>query len=169
MSEWNPWAVKPDAERDRWRFTPLQSVGPLRFGMSKEEAAAALGVRLDDLHGWDAIGYRVEEVGVTLHFDADARLASVAADMRVGPQVTLDGVELVARVPSAMERWVEDYVTAKGLPFYYGANYAPGSVDLGFYLLVQRAGDHLLTRPLMFNEACADNSELIPRAEWSLI
>ncbi|WP_204073391.1 hypothetical protein [Planotetraspora phitsanulokensis] len=44
------------------------------------------------------------------------RLASVASDMRSGPRITLDGVELVARVPSVMERWVEDYVTVKGLP-----------------------------------------------------
>ncbi|WP_143219768.1 hypothetical protein [Actinomadura sp. CNU-125] len=58
MSEWNPWAVKPDAERDRWQFTPLQSVGPLAFGMSKDETAAALGVRLDDLSGWLTARYR---------------------------------------------------------------------------------------------------------------
>lgn len=152
MSEWNPWAVKPDAERDRWSFAPLQGVGPLAFGMSKDETAAALGVRLDDLNGWDRVGYHVEKIGVKLYFDADSRLATVASDMRTGPQVTLDGVDLVARVPSVMERWLEDYVTAKGLPLYYNGNYFPGSADIGFYLLVQRAGDHLLTRPLMFNE-----------------
>lgn len=55
--------------------------------MSEDETAAAFGVRLDDLRGWDRIGYRVEEVGVKLYFDADVRLASVASDMRSGPQV----------------------------------------------------------------------------------
>jgi hypothetical protein len=168
MSAWDPWAVKDDAERDHWEFMPLQRVGPLVFGMSKEEAATALGGRLDDLRGWHRMGYRLEEAGTQLYFDSGEQLAAVCSDMRTGPQIILDSVELVAQVPSAMERWLENYLTTRGLPLYYGANYVPGSVDLGFFLLGQRAGDHILTRPLMLNEEFANDTQQIPDIEWSI-
>ncbi|MFC5185329.1 hypothetical protein [Actinomadura harenae] len=168
MEDWNPWAVKPNAERDRWELTPLHGVGPLAFGMNADQVAVALGVQPADLRGWEAVGYSVQECGVHLYF-VEERLAAIAGDMRTGPQITLDGVDLVAQVPSVMEQWLQDYLAARDLPFYYGGNYEPGSLDLGLYLRVQRAGDHLLTRPLMVNAALADDSERIPRREWSVI
>ncbi|MEV1001753.1 hypothetical protein [Nonomuraea sp. NPDC050202] len=161
------WDVKDDAERERWEFAPLVSVGPLRFGTSHADVARALGRSPEDLMRRSSeLDFKHE--GVQLYFDIHELLAGIAIDMRTGPQVTLDGTELVARVPSVMEEWLENYLTAKELPFYYFGNYEPGSADLGFILRVQRADDRLLTRPLFLNEAWADDTERIPRNEWAI-
>ncbi|MGY5052065.1 hypothetical protein ACWDE0_41875 [Streptomyces sp. 900105755] len=37
------WDVLPDSERQQWIFDPFVSVGPLRLGMTSDEASAALG------------------------------------------------------------------------------------------------------------------------------
>lgn len=36
------WAVLGDSERDQWRYVPLQTIGPLDFGMSREDTVAAM-------------------------------------------------------------------------------------------------------------------------------
>ncbi|WP_435191338.1 hypothetical protein [Streptomyces sp. bgisy126] len=36
------WPVTPDQERLRWDWTPLEQGGPLQFGMSPRQVAAAL-------------------------------------------------------------------------------------------------------------------------------
>lgn len=36
------WSVVNDSDRVQWHYTPFESVGPLRFGMSHEEAGAAM-------------------------------------------------------------------------------------------------------------------------------
>ena len=37
------WDVLPDSEREQWSLEPFARVGPLRFGMSPDQASAALG------------------------------------------------------------------------------------------------------------------------------
>jgi hypothetical protein len=37
------WDILPDSEREQWTLEPFARVGPLRFGMSPDEASAALG------------------------------------------------------------------------------------------------------------------------------
>lgn len=36
------WPVTADCDRPRWEWTPSEQVGPLRFGMSPQQLAAAL-------------------------------------------------------------------------------------------------------------------------------
>ncbi|MFJ4845344.1 MULTISPECIES: hypothetical protein [unclassified Streptomyces] len=36
------WSVVDDADRARWTLVPFTSVGPLRFGMSPEDATAVM-------------------------------------------------------------------------------------------------------------------------------
>jgi hypothetical protein len=43
-----------DGERPEWAWVPLKSVGPIRFGQSKEEVSAALG---EPITAWDAKKY----------------------------------------------------------------------------------------------------------------
>jgi len=46
MAKWDSsavWNVTGDDARDHWTYTPIMSVGPLRFGMSHDEVVQALG------------------------------------------------------------------------------------------------------------------------------
>ncbi len=70
-----------------------------------------------------------------------------------GPQVYVEGVALVGRVPSVLEQWMVDRHQRPdtGEPdedLVYVATSNPGSRSLGVAIEVQRAGDHLLTRPV---------------------
>jgi hypothetical protein len=70
-----------------------------------------------------------------------------------GPQVYVEGVALVGRVPSALEQWMVDRHRRAGTrepdeDLVYVATSNPGSRSLGVAIEVQRAGDHLFTRPV---------------------
>jgi hypothetical protein len=177
---WEWWKVLPDDERQQWRLDPSASVGPLRFDSSPGEVSRALSSVTDDsqvdAHGRD-VGkaasvieegtYR--EFGLHLYY-REERLAAVVVNARLGPQVFADGVALVGRVPSVLERWLLDRGEA-GPPgdecTYMGAG-IPGSESLGAWIDVQRAGDHLLTRPVFVSrETMDDLSHFLPRHAWS--
>ncbi len=36
------WDVLPDSERPHWTLSPLKTVGPLRFGMTPDEASLVM-------------------------------------------------------------------------------------------------------------------------------
>ena len=91
--------------RPVWDFAPLEGVGPLRFGISVDEAASALPEAVE-LRRFQAEPFSPQVVGVQLafrpgepavyeYFDGSGRLFCVAVDAVFGPHVTLDGVELV--------------------------------------------------------------------------
>lgn len=108
------------------------------------------------------------EVGVAAYYSRSGRLAGVGVDALTGPQVTLDGTALVAQVPSALEQWICDHTQAEGLDLRYIHDGNPGSVDLGLYLRVQRAGDVVLTRPLfLVKEWALEVWDNVPGSEWS--
>lgn len=99
----------PDDERQQWALDPFASVGPLRFDMSPGEVSRALsGVTGDSQlfphrsHASEASSattagaYR--EFGLHLYY-REERLAGVAVNARLGPQVFVEGVALVGRVP----------------------------------------------------------------------
>ncbi|MFI8202073.1 hypothetical protein [Streptomyces sp. NPDC085937] len=93
---------KPE-DRRQWLLDPLVGVGPLRFGMDRDEAWAALG-------GVSRSGSRVardgafwesyDDVGLTALYAPGMLLAGVAVHAEVGPRVSLAGVQLMDRVPS---------------------------------------------------------------------
>ncbi|GGQ78873.1 hypothetical protein GCM10010195_38290 [Kitasatospora griseola] len=111
----DPWAVAADADRALWDYTPLERVGPLRFGMSVAEAVDAMPAcgftsdmvselgrfgpfkqvrtrfRATDapFHRADVVAYYVGPMGLTC----------LAVDALTGPQVTLEGILLVGSPP----------------------------------------------------------------------
>ncbi|MFE6907827.1 hypothetical protein [Streptomyces erythrochromogenes] len=106
------WGVRPDCERQQWILDPFVKRGPLRFGMSSDEASAALGgfgaTACRDFPRLGTSSHTCAEAGLKLYFAADKGLCGVAADALCGPQLLADGVALVARAPSVLEQWLFD-------------------------------------------------------------
>ena len=166
--------------RPVWVLTPLESVGPLQFGMSMDEAAMALP-KTAELRRFQAEPYFPEVVGIQLglspaeptvyeYFDGSGRLFCIAIDAVGGPQVTLDGVELVGGSPAELEEWLFDLPDSMG-GVSYGPRGNPGINDLGLVLRVQNAANGLLTRPVLvgrdYADRCTDDWEgAIPECEW---
>src|SRR5690242_9494286 len=161
------WEVKRDMDRAQWEFSPLVSVGPLRFGMSSDEVCATLNCAIDAVsHG--AFVQKFTEVGVTVFYAESARLAGVAVDALKGPQVRLGDTALVGCVPSEIERWISAHAKAEGLDLRYTHEGNPGSVDLGLIMRVQRAGDVVLSRPLfLIREWALEPWDYLQGDEWS--
>lgn len=175
------WRVADEGDRTQWVLDPLEGVGPLRFGMTYEDVVEALDgflepssqstrhyghVLSDDFthpHTWHG-------PALTVYYDAE-RLTCVVVNALRGPQVTLDELPLVGRVPSELDDAFTEYASARG----YGRRYcAYGELaweELGVVLRAQRAGDVVLSRPVFVGQAwaesCGDASEgRIPEAEW---
>ncbi|MGW4891371.1 hypothetical protein ACWEQL_03755 [Kitasatospora sp. NPDC004240] len=169
------WDVLPDSERQQWAFDPFVSVGPLRFGMSSDEASAALGgvratVRQHDSH-WNIACHTYLRLGVKLYFVADESLCGVSVDALRGPQVLADGVALVGRVPSELEQWLFDRAESRETrtELFYLPGAEAGSLTLGVVLCVQRAGDRLVTRPVFLPaEAMEDVYHYLPSDAWAM-
>lgn len=169
------WKVLPDHERRQWTLNPFVSVGPLSFGMSPDDVSEALsGVTAESQqHTLGAVGIVVEgeyrEFGLSLHY-REERLASVVVDALRGPQVLAEDVALVGRVPSVVEQWMTDRAEARQpcAELSYMDAGVPGSESLGVVIDVQRAGDHLLTRPVFVpREAMDDLPHFLPGHVWS--
>ena len=178
MFKW--WNVVPDEERPQWTLDPFASVGPLRFGMSPDEVSRALiGATTESQQhrrrqpaseaAYIVVEGNYPKFGLKLYY-REERLSGVVVDALGGPQVFADGMALVGRVPSVLEQWMLDRAEARE-PYselsYMGAG-VPESATLGVVIDVQRAGDHLLTRPVFVPpEASDDLSHWLPREAWS--
>ncbi|MFJ5927722.1 hypothetical protein ACIQF6_34515 [Kitasatospora sp. NPDC092948] len=163
------WDVLPDSERQLWTLDPLHSVGPLRFGMPSGEVSAALEGCAPGLESGTAFRSYPEDVGVELHYDEDERLWAVSVDALRGPQVQVDGMPLVGRVPSELEDWLFERAESRGLrtDVFYLPGAQAGSNTLGVVLCMQRAGDRLLTRPVFLPaEAMGDVHHMLPQEAW---
>ncbi|WP_431675986.1 hypothetical protein [Kitasatospora sp. KL5] len=93
------WPVVPDFERPIWEWTPLEGVGPLRFGMGPEQVAAALGGEVPAARRgrlpwtvsrgprqWCLEEDRFDHTGVSAHYWGDVpTLAAVTVHGRTGP------------------------------------------------------------------------------------
>ncbi|WP_369275601.1 hypothetical protein AB5J55_41605 [Streptomyces sp. R11] len=123
--------------------------------------------------GLDAVPMVLEgsypNFGLQLHY-REERLAAVVVDAQRGPQVVADETPMVGRVPSTLEQWIIDQAEAREPHdelVYIDAG-VPGSESSGVVIDVQRVGDHLLTRPVVFPlEAMDDLSHWLPREAWS--
>lgn len=156
----SPWHVLTEAEREQWTYTPSVSVGPLRFGMSHDEAvealpgfAASVSVAQHDFDQPKKAEFRnacvpAHATAVTAYYGKTEGLFCVVVDARYGPQVTLDGIRLVGRVPSRLEEQFLSYVLARGIASQYAPEGDPASDELGIVVRVQRAGDVVLSRPV---------------------
>ncbi|MEV5572727.1 hypothetical protein AB0L06_22000 [Spirillospora sp. NPDC052269] len=178
MFEW--WKVSPEGERLRWTLDPFVTVGPLAFGMRPDGVSDVLSDVTDEpqrhlrRRGPEATVDTVLEgeypkFGLKLYYRGE-RLAGVVVNALRGPQVLVEGVPLVGRVPSVVEQWILD--RAEAFEPHEELSYmdagVPGSVSLGVVIDVQRAGDRLLTRPVFVpREALDDLSHFLPRTAWS--
>lgn len=179
------WGVLDDAHRIQWSFAPFEGVGPLKFGMTHAEAKSTVdgvlrttvsqGVSGDEV--WAEFDLEQRPAAgsygpaVTVYYDQSIGLAGIAVNALRGPQVTLDGMRLVGQVPSRLEDQFTDYLSTCNMELDYSQCADPCSAQLGLVLRVQRAGDLVLSRPVMVAESwadrCWDTTEgCIPRREW---
>ncbi|MEV4524096.1 MULTISPECIES: hypothetical protein [Micromonospora] len=163
------WDVKGDEERDHWSFVPMASVGPLRFGMSSDKVAAALGGGEPAGRGCGSCrGESYEtftDAGVSAYY-TDRMLYCIAVDALNGPQVTLDGVALVGRVPSEVEQWAWGQADRCERELRYTHAADPELADLGLIIRAQRAGDIVLSRPVFLKERAEVTWDYVPSEEW---
>ncbi|WP_433793801.1 hypothetical protein [Actinoplanes sp. CA-252034] len=185
------WNVLSDSERPSWVVTPLEQVGPLAFGMTTEQIKATafedlslkwvqnvsgelLHENLKAIH-FDlksSAGVRLTQSVVVAYVDNDDGLSGVAVDARWGPQVTLGGIPLVGQTPSILQKRFGEYLVNLDEEIRYSHEANLCAPNLGVVLRAQRAGDLVLSRPLMvaggWAENCWDGSMgCVPRMEWN--
>ncbi|MEU8074643.1 hypothetical protein AB0B31_04280 [Catellatospora citrea] len=153
--------VPADVERAQWTYTPGVGVGPLRFGMSHDEAAAVMDGFVGELalapraieQTWQAEFRFADRLGrdaaVTAWYAGNEGLFCVILDAQCGPQATLDGLRLVGRAPSEWEAEFFDYALPRGITPQYAPSGQPGADELGLIMRTQRVGDAVLTRPAL--------------------
>lgn len=177
------WDALDEAQRPLWVFTPFENVGPLHFGMTPAQVRESVDGLLTShvsagypgKESW--IRFELAELkafkpAVTTYFDGVVGLACVVVHALAGPQVTLDGMPLVAQVPSVLEDQFLEYATAQDKEALMSQHGDPGLEELGLVIRSQRAGDVVLTRPVFvaqeWAERCCHTDEgYIPREEWN--
>lgn len=179
------WAVLEDSKRDEWEYVPRQTIGPLDFGMDRDDAATAMAehgftAEQHNMGGWHSTGriqWRVEfgklsprwsRPAVKCYFVEGAGLTCVLVDGLVGPQVTHEGIRLIGRVPSELSREMEAYVIEHdtGLRSSPGGDLSVDSFEIE--LGTQRAGDTVVTWALFFNtgEIAGTSWDIAPAEVW---
>jgi hypothetical protein len=175
--------VVAESGRERWDYAPLERVGPLRFGMSVEEAALAMltrGFTSDAAAECGRFGpfkqlrtvFRVVDApfcraDVVAYFVGPMGLTCIAVDALTGPQVTMEGIRLVGRPPSELSGELTAYLSGTNMNVEITPGGDIGSQDLGIMPRAQRAGDVLLTR-LVFgkpNDWANTMSDCVPADE----
>lgn len=165
--------VLPDDERPHWMLDPFKAVGPLRFGMSRDDASSVIdeiNMRHADKSKHWRLGYKgYSRSGVKLYFTSDACLEGVSVEVIRGPQVFADGRPLVAQAPSVMERWVARRAESRGedAEIAYLGTGDIVSRTLGVAFCIQRAGDQLITRPVFMSDPEMDDvHHQLPGEAW---
>ncbi|MER7756674.1 hypothetical protein [Kitasatospora sp. NPDC097643] len=138
-------------ERERWELRPDIGVGPLLFGMSPAEVAEALLVSEPESRVGGPYGQEDFSDGVKAFYDA-GRLACVALDAVIGPQVWLDGFPLAGSDPGQGQQFLLDHAAEHGNCILFTPDASLALTDLGILLRDQRVGEARLTRPLFVKE-----------------
>ncbi|MEV4113413.1 hypothetical protein [Nonomuraea sp. NPDC049695] len=179
------WTVVEECDRAQWDYAPLERVGPLRFGMSPQEAAVAMRARgyvgdavspigafgpFEQLRTrFRAVNAPAYRVDVVAYYAGPPGLTCVAIDALSGPQVSLDGIRLIGRAPSELAADLSTYLAKTGRSVEITPEGDVGSQELGINPRAQRAGDVLLTR-LVFgrpNDWARTMFDCVPAEEWS--
>ncbi|WP_199729327.1 hypothetical protein [Micromonospora sp. M71_S20] len=179
------WDVLVESQRLQWSFTPFERVGPLEFGMTHAQVqgrvhgvlSVAVSQGTSGGEGWAEFwlerssGAAFSGPAITAYYDESVGLAGIAVNALRGPQVTLEGIRLVGQTPSRLEGKFTDYLMAHSRELRYSQSADPCSPQLGLVLRAQRAGDAVLSRPVLVAKAwadrCWDTSEgCIPSREW---
>lgn len=156
------WPVTADRDRPRWDWAPLESVGPLRFGMGPQQVAAALdgeapaarkghypwSWRSDGAGQWYLDEERFDRAGVTAHYWYPAgtpALGAVTVHGRTGPRVAWGGIELIGRTLSAVEAALIRYLEDHGTDLRVGCGGDLGPDGSQLYVRAARAGDAVVS------------------------
>ncbi|MFE1511257.1 hypothetical protein [Streptomyces sp. NPDC058726] len=155
------WPVTDDHDRPLWEWTPLKSVGPLRFGMSPLEVSAALdgeapaGRQGQFAHWWLGKSWpwtlaeeRFERAGVSAHYwyqEGVPVLGAVDLHGRTGPQVVYADIRLVGMTPSSVNAALFQHIETHELGLLFGLDGDIGLYDFNMYSRVTRAGDSLVS------------------------
>lgn len=180
------WAVVDDSDRAQWDYAPLERVGPLRFGMSPQEATAAMatgGYTADAVSKagefgpfeqlcmpFRAVGAAAYRVDVVAYYVGLIGLTCIAVDALSGPQVLLDGIRLIGRPPSELSAELSTFLEKTGREVRVTPGGDVGSEELGMHPRAQLAGNVLLTR-LVFgrpNDRAHTMYDCIPDDEWRM-
>lgn len=154
--------LKAEQDRPRWDWTPLRSIGPLRFGMDPRQVSGALGeepaVRLGRYsfgQSWEGLGEwilhhdRFDEAGVTAHYACGRgrppTLGAVTVDGLTGPQVEFEGIRLIGRPVRAVDASLIQHLEESGLGVTFGCGGDPGPTGLNMYVRAVRAGDTVVS------------------------
>lgn len=179
------WSVVNNSDRIQWDYTPFESVGPLRFRMSHEEAEAAMELQgftgtvssMHQRHGALVLQAIFREMtapaylrAVTIYYREAGGLACVVVDALCGPLVSMDGMQLVGRVPSELTDQFHAYQEGHGMSPTISVEGDAASDEFGIMVRAQRAGDILLSRPVFarFDGWAYTVHDCIPRDEWTV-
>ncbi|MFD8542417.1 hypothetical protein [Streptomyces sp. NPDC059649] len=180
----DPWAVVDESDRAQWDYAPLERVGPLRFGMSSQEATAAMEAcgytsnapsKVGEFGPFEQLCTRFRaasappyRVAVAAYYVGTMGLTCITVDALAGPQVTFDGIRLIGRPPSELSAELTAYLEKTDRDIEITTEGDVGSQQLGMNPRAQRAGDVLLTR-LVFgrpNDWANTMYDCIPADEW---
>jgi hypothetical protein len=137
--------------RECWELHTAIGVGPLRFGMSSVEVAGALLVSEPQTRVGGEYDQEDFANGVKAFYD-EGKLACVALDAVVGPQVFLAGFPLAGSHPGQGQQFLLDHATEHGNWILFTSDASVALTDLGILLRDQRVGEARLTRPLFVKE-----------------
>ncbi|MEV7122202.1 hypothetical protein [Kitasatospora griseola] len=162
-----PWPVTAGTDRPRWQCAPLQGVGPLLFGMSPQQVSITLNgeaptgrdgyhpypphspwAEYGDPEEWHLTEERYDRAGISAHYGHEEdgpELVGVSVHGRTGPQVLLDGIELIGRKPSAVEADITRYIQERELDLHFACSGDVGSSGLQVWVRAERAGDTLVS------------------------
>ncbi|MER7540976.1 hypothetical protein ABTX77_40425 [Streptomyces sp. NPDC097704] len=161
--EWNAgtWPVAPERDRPRWDWIALESVGPLRFGMSPQQVAAALdGEAPAARQGhfpwpvyrrseqWYLNEDRFDQAGVTAHYwhrEGAPTLGAVTVHGRTGPQIAFDGMDLIGRTVSTIDAALEQRAENDEIRLLIGCSGDLGPHGLNMFVRATRAGDAVIS------------------------
>jgi hypothetical protein len=157
--EQNPgaWPVKPDQDRPRWDWLPLERVGPLQFGMDPQQVIAALEGEIPAARNghfpwpvyekdgvWCLTEDRFDQAGVTAHYwsyQGGPTLAAVTVHGRTGPQVSYAGIQLIGRTVSAIDETLCRRAENDDTGLLFGCRGDLGPDGLNMWVRAARAGD----------------------------
>ncbi len=153
------WPVKTDQERSHWDWSPQKAVGPLRFGMTPQQVADALGGevpagrqghfpywwwRRGAAGQWTLTDDRFEQTGVSAHYSYPEGLpvlGAVTVHGRTGPQITYAGIQLIGAPPSRLDAAMLQHIENHGLGLLFTPSGSPIPPGLQMDMNATRAGD----------------------------
>lgn len=167
------WPVTADQNRRCWEWTPLESVGPLRFGMTAQEVAAALGGEEPAARRgtfppywyrkygqWTLNEDRFDTAGLTAHYwerDGGPTLAGVTVHGRTGPQIAYAGIDLIGKKVTALDAALIQRAESEEWGLVYGCSGDLGLDGLNMYVRSTRAGDTMVSEARFCNADWEDH------------